>query len=520
MNVIVNIDSQKFSFDGVPYFKNFMPHVLGTKLAIVNVYDSKLKLCDYENFANFSVDGVVHGSVEELTQALLPVLFTRASLGMIPGTTPTLPQVLAQGDRTIRYSDGDGDTILELADREKFLYNRDADFLHLPAELFPDTTELKIYNAGEIDLFGITGSEFETVIEVNGIVVDEFAGITLRAGTAVLKKISGEPYSAEIWTLSYEVAEFSKEAIGLGLVDNTPDNSKPVSTAQATAISNAQSAAQLYADAKKIKQPARFAVGTNVASLSGSITVDSNLVTSDTILLLAQTDAKQNGLWVVNSGGAWTRPADFATAMDVSYSLIHVLAGTYKGKSYATGNGVVVGTNNINLSEATSSGETVSWMSQSSTRFLDNTTALQKIFNVGSSGNGSMPVTAGRKYRVVGWAVFSGLTSTSKNVSFGVLGTATASYVSGLGFGLITPNNPSAPQIQSITTFSNNTLSSNSATTFGRLYFDFEFNCNGSGTFIPGVAFSAAVANMQVDSAYCEITDIGSSSATSTSNIV
>lgn len=87
MNVIVNIDSQKFSFDGVPYFKNFMPHVLGTKLAIVNVYDSKLKLCDYENFANFSVDGVVHGSVEELTQALLPILFTRASLGMISGTT-------------------------------------------------------------------------------------------------------------------------------------------------------------------------------------------------------------------------------------------------------------------------------------------------------------------------------------------------------------------------------------------------------------------------------------------------
>lgn len=435
-----------------------------------------------------------------------------------PVTTPTLPQVLAQGDRTIRYSDGDGDTILELADREKFLYNRDADFIHLPAELFPDGTELKINNPADIDLFGITGSEFETILEVNGIVIDEFAGITLRAGTAVLKKISGEPYSAEIWTLSYEVAEFSKEAIGLGLVDNTPDNSKPVSTAQATAISNAQSAAQLYADTKKIKQPARFAVGTNVASLSGSITVDSNLVTSDTILLLAQTDAKQNGLWVVNSGGAWTRPADFATAMDVSYSLIHVLGGTYQGKSYGIGNGIVVGTNNINLQDITNS-QAFSWLSQSSTRFLDNTTALQKIFNVGSSGNGSMAITSGRKYRVKGWAVFSGLSGSSKNVSFGVLGTATASYVSGIAQGLIS-SAVSTPGLQALTSFSQTQIASNSAITSGKIYFDFEFNCNGSGNFIPGVAFSAAVANMQVDSAYCEITDIGSSSATSTSNIV
>lgn len=87
MNVIVNIDSQKFSFDGVPYFKNFMPHVIGNKLAIVNVYDSKMKLCDYDDFANFSVDGVTYGSVTALANALLPVLYTRASLGMISGTT-------------------------------------------------------------------------------------------------------------------------------------------------------------------------------------------------------------------------------------------------------------------------------------------------------------------------------------------------------------------------------------------------------------------------------------------------
>lgn len=160
-----------------------------------------------------------------------------------------------------------------------------------------------------------------------------------------------------------------------------------------------------------------------------------------------------------------------------------------------------------------------SWLSQSSTRFLDNTTALQKIFNVGSSGNGSMAITSGRKYRVKGWAVFSALSGSSKNVSFGVLGTATASYVSGIAQGLIS-SAVSTPGLQALTSFSQTQIASNSAITSGKIHFDFEFNCNGSGTFIPGVAFSAAVANMQVDSAYCEITDIGSSSLTSTSNIV
>ena len=87
MNVILNIDSQTFSFNGIPSFKNFMPHVIGDKLAVVNVYDSKLKLCDYEEVSQFTVNGVVHTTMSNLATALLPVLYTRSSLGMISGTT-------------------------------------------------------------------------------------------------------------------------------------------------------------------------------------------------------------------------------------------------------------------------------------------------------------------------------------------------------------------------------------------------------------------------------------------------
>jgi hypothetical protein len=488
-----------------------------------------------------------------------PYYTTKAALlAGISGGSQSLPEVLAVGDRTIRLSDGDGETLLELNDRGKLIDNGNGDYLYLTKDLFPDNSVLKIYNYSETELFGILNDEFGTIIQINDTIIDEFTGITIRPGVAILKKMYGSEESTEAWILTYEISDFSKEALGLGSVDNTADADKEVSGPQGVAIASALSTAQSYTDNIKLKRPARVAIDTNV-SLSGDLTVGSIvLVTGDVVLCLAQTDAKQNGLWVVNQLGPWVRTQDFRTGLDVSFCLIPVLAGSYAARFFSTGAERIVGTSNIALQDQTflalltgisfSDGTDVtaantvlqalgklqkqltdvraskedkrSYMSQSSPRFLDNTTALQKIFNVGTSGNGSIAVTSGRKYRVRGWAIFSALTSTSKNVGFGVLGTATASYVSGIGFGLITSNTPTTSQIQSITVFSNNVISSNSATTFGRLYVDFEFNCNGSGTFIPSVAFSGAQANMQVDSAYFDIVDIGASSANATSNII
>lgn len=269
-----------------------------------------------------------------------------------PSGIPTLPQVLAQGDRTIRLSDGDGETILELNDRGKLVYNQDGDFILLPAELYPVNTVLKIHNVSEVDLFCIPDVELNPSIQVNGVTVDEFSGITLRAGTAVLKKISGDAY-AESWLLTFEVLDFSKDAIGLGSVDNTADLSKPVSTAQAAAIASALSTAQSYTDNIKLKRPARVAIDTNV-SLSGDLTVGSIvLVTGDVVLCLAQTDAKQNGLWVVNQLGPWVRTQDFRTGLDVSFCWIPVLAGNYAARFFSTGANRIVGTDNITLQDQT-----------------------------------------------------------------------------------------------------------------------------------------------------------------------
>jgi hypothetical protein len=86
MIVILTINSEKFSLNGIPYFKNFMPHVVAGMLKIVNVYDSKFELCELQKFSNYSVDGVVFSSLAVLQDALLPVIYTRNSLN-----SPDLP---------------------------------------------------------------------------------------------------------------------------------------------------------------------------------------------------------------------------------------------------------------------------------------------------------------------------------------------------------------------------------------------------------------------------------------------
>lgn len=91
MIIILNINAEKFSLNGIPYFKNFMPHVLAGKLKIVNVYDTTFQLAELNSYSNYSVDGVVYTSVVTLQNALLPVIYTRNSLGNSFFTTTPIP---------------------------------------------------------------------------------------------------------------------------------------------------------------------------------------------------------------------------------------------------------------------------------------------------------------------------------------------------------------------------------------------------------------------------------------------
>jgi hypothetical protein len=82
MIVINNIDGKKFSYNGVNYYKNFTPIVVGSdKIRILNTYDSKIELTEFPTlFSEITLDGVVYASPQLLQNALLPVVFTRSTL--------------------------------------------------------------------------------------------------------------------------------------------------------------------------------------------------------------------------------------------------------------------------------------------------------------------------------------------------------------------------------------------------------------------------------------------------------
>lgn len=81
MIIINNVNDTKFSLDGIEYFKNFTPVVQGGKVKIVNTYDSKIELIPLTTYDQITLDSVIHTDIEALQTALLPVLFTRDSLG-------------------------------------------------------------------------------------------------------------------------------------------------------------------------------------------------------------------------------------------------------------------------------------------------------------------------------------------------------------------------------------------------------------------------------------------------------
>lgn len=91
---------------------------------------------------------------------------------------------------------------------------------------------------------------------------------------------------------------------------------------------------------------------TNVASLSGTTTIDGvPLNAGDRVLLTNQTTLTENGIWVVQAG-VWTRPADFTNGQDVSSSYVYTsaLGSTYANSQWictSTKGSAVVGTNGL-----------------------------------------------------------------------------------------------------------------------------------------------------------------------------
>lgn len=103
----------------------------------------------------------------------------------------------------------------------------------------------------------------------------------------------------------------------------------------------------------------------NVASLSGPATIDGiSLVAGDRVLLIAQSDASKNGVWVVQSA-TWTRPGDFAAGLGASGKHTFIsdegpTAGNYTSTGWVCSSAKgadIVGTNALSFVQFSGLGE-------------------------------------------------------------------------------------------------------------------------------------------------------------------
>lgn len=83
---------------------------------------------------------------------------------------------------------------------------------------------------------------------------------------------------------------------------------------------------------------ADYVANTALASLSGQQSVDGVLAPNGAVVLAtSQSSSVNNGLWVVNSGGSWTRPADFATGSYLARDTV-VIVSNSTGQSSGVSN--------------------------------------------------------------------------------------------------------------------------------------------------------------------------------------
>ncbi len=109
------------------------------------------------------------------------------------------------------------------------------------------------------------------------------------------------------------------------------------------------------------KHPVRLLETVLNIGLSNGATVDGLAVsTGDRVALFAQTTTSQNGIYLVDTGGAWTRVYDFEVGDDVAATVFSVEEGnTHENQQWTiannTGNAIVA-TNNLTIYQSGGSG--------------------------------------------------------------------------------------------------------------------------------------------------------------------
>ena len=150
---------------------------------------------------------------------------------------------------------------------------------------------------------------------------------------------------------------------------------------------------------------------------------------------------------------------------------------------------------------------------------LSSITTAQKLFNVGTSGNGAFSLDANSLYEFEMFVYLDNLSTTSSNFSFQILGTATYSnillkteaikqaFITGSIFNGI------------ITATTSYQLVTNSTASTGFIKITGSFRTSSAGTFIPSIILSVANAAIVKKGSNAKIKKIGTDTFTATSGI-
>ena len=158
---------------------------------------------------------------------------------------------------------------------------------------------------------------------------------SLVAGTAVLVKVivnsglvRGVPNLDET-SNTIKVFVPTNEGLEVGVAGETYESDPTFGTTgllnAPIRLLNAFTTSLYESDLKRAKASA-----TSNVSLSGNPSPmdGQTIATGDIVLLLGQSTTSQNGLWTVNTSGAWTRPANFTTDAAVRGCVVAVVLGS------------------------------------------------------------------------------------------------------------------------------------------------------------------------------------------------